>query len=57
MGVGACIILIAQSQPHPMLKQSRIDEEDYSTSHDIEMFLIDVMFFYVIDLTNVISGR
>ncbi len=23
---------------HSMLKQSRIDDEDYSTSHDIEMF-------------------
>jgi hypothetical protein len=36
VGVGAGIIFIAQ--PHPMLKQSRIDDEDYSTSHDIELF-------------------
>jgi hypothetical protein len=36
--VGAGIIFIAQPQPHPMLKQSRIDNEDYSTAHDIEMF-------------------
>jgi len=36
--VGAGFIFIAQSHPHPMPKQSRIDDEDYSTSHDIEMF-------------------
>ncbi len=42
MGVGAGIIFIAQ--PHPILKQSRIDDEDYSASHEIEMFLICVMF-------------
>jgi hypothetical protein len=38
VGMGAGIIFIAQLQPHPMLKQSSIDDEDYSTSHDIEMF-------------------
>jgi hypothetical protein len=38
VGVGVGIIFIAQPQRRPMLKQSRIDAEDYSTSHDIEMF-------------------
>jgi hypothetical protein len=38
VGVDAGIILIAQPQRHSMLKQSRIDDEYYSTSHDIEMF-------------------
>jgi hypothetical protein len=38
LGVGAGTIFIAQ--PHPMLKQSRINDKDYSysTSHDIKMF-------------------
>jgi hypothetical protein len=34
--VGAGIICI--SHLHPMPKQSRIDDEDYSTSDDIDIF-------------------
>jgi hypothetical protein len=38
VGVGAGIIFI--SHPHRMPKQSRIDDEDYSTSDDIEIFFV-----------------
>jgi hypothetical protein len=38
VGVDAGIIFISQPQPHPMLKESRIEDEYYSTSHEIEMF-------------------
>ncbi len=38
VSVGAGIIFIAQPQSHPMLKQSRTDDEHYSISPDIEMF-------------------
>ncbi len=38
VGVGAGIIFIVQPQPHHMLKQSRIDDEDYSASYDIKIF-------------------
>jgi hypothetical protein len=34
--VGAVIIFI--SYPDPMPKQPRVDDEDYSTSDDIEIF-------------------
>jgi len=36
--VDAGMILIAQPHPHLMPKQSRINDEDDSTSDDIEMF-------------------
>jgi hypothetical protein len=38
VGVSAGIIFIAQPHPHPMAKRSRIDDADFTTSDEIEMF-------------------